>query len=92
MSKDKKATETETETETTKGYDVAKDIVIQDYGIIATDEKGIETRAEVRSYDGGEHKMSVYKILGKNKDKRRQLFRLPLDEAQAIADFLVGIR
>jgi len=65
-------------------YDPEKDKVLKDLGDII----GTKLRAEVLSYDGGAPKLSVYRVLGKNKDKRRQVFRLPVSDVAGLAAFL----
>jgi hypothetical protein len=67
-------------------YNKDLDVLIKDYGNI----EGTELHVEVRSYDGGEAKISINRIVGKNKDKTRQVFRLPEAEALVISKFLIG--
>ena len=58
--------------------------IVKDLGAI----KGTELFAAIRSYDEGEEKLSVYRKVGKDKDKTRQVFRLPTEDARALAKFI----
>lgn len=66
-------------------YDKTKDVVIEDYGTI----EGTNFEVCTRSYDGGAPKLAVTQVLGKNKDKVKPIFRMPKEEALAIAKFIV---
>lgn len=66
-------------------YNKELDKVVKDYGAIP----GTEIHVELRSYDGAKPKISVHAVVGKNKDKTRQIFRLEEAEAVSIAKFLV---
>lgn len=66
-------------------YDKNKDICIKDCGVIP----GTDIHVELRSYDGGKPKISVYTVVGKNKDKTRQLFRLEEAEALVVSKFIL---
>ena len=78
-------------------YDPSKDVVIEELGALG--DSGLF--AAIRQYNGntdrdgdlivGEKKLSVWRVVGKNKDRIKQLFRLPLDEVVAIRDFLVSL-
>ena len=67
-------------------YDNKKDVLIEDLGPIPN----TEMHAEVRSYDGGEEKVSIFRKVGRRglKDKRRQLVRLSLNQAVNLGEFL----
>lgn len=69
-------------------YDASKDVVMIDFGEILEES---DIYAELRSYDGGEPKLSVFRRVGKNKDKTKQLFRLPIKEVSIIRDFLSAL-
>jgi hypothetical protein len=66
-------------------YEEEKDEVIEELGPIG----GTGLHGEVRAYDGGLAKLSVYRLVGKDKDKRRQVFRLGFDEITELGEFLV---
>jgi hypothetical protein len=66
-------------------YDAEKDLVISELGSVPE----TDLQAEIRSYDGGDEKLSVFKMVGKGeKQRRRQIFRLALSDAAALAEFL----
>ncbi len=65
-------------------YDNEKDKLVKELGPVL----GTEFFAEVRSYDEGENKVSIYKKVGKDKDKRRQTCRLTYNEAVNLGEFL----
>lgn len=66
-------------------YDKDKDVLVEDLGNIPN----TDLHAEVRCYDEGEKKLSVYRAVGKDKDKKRQVFRLPYSEITELGEFLV---
>ncbi len=66
-------------------YERDKDVMVEDLGSIPN----TDLHAEVRSYDEGEKKLSVYRLVGKEKDKRRQVFRLPYAEVIELGEFMV---
>ena len=70
-------------------YDEEKDVLIEDLGPIG--DTGMF--AEVRCYDpeeGGQNKLSVKRLVGKDKDKVRQVCRITLDEAWELGKFIVA--
>jgi hypothetical protein len=78
----------EKKTEKKKGkYDTEKDVTLKELGPI----EGTNMHMVIRAYDGGDPKLSVYRIVGKNNDKVRQVFRLPLGEVDAILAAISGL-
>lgn len=65
-------------------YEVEKDVLVKDLGAVPN----TELHAEIRCYDGGEQKLSIYRLVGKNK-KRVQVFRLPFKEITELGEFMV---
>ena len=66
-------------------YNKDLDKCVKDCGVIP----GTEIHVELRSYDGGKPKISVFALVGKNKDKTRQMFRIEEAEALIVAKFLL---
>jgi hypothetical protein len=66
-------------------YEKEKDVLVEELGPV----ENTELFGEVRTYDGGEQKLSVYRVVGKDKDKRRQVFRLSFAEVTELGEFLV---
>lgn len=64
-------------------YEPEKDALVEDLGPVG--DTGLF--AEVRSYDGGPPKLSIFRPLG-TKGKRRQLVRLSTSETTALIKFL----
>ena len=77
MAKDKDKTSISTK------YDASKDKCVKDLGPI----EDTDLHAAIMSYDKGEEKLSVYRMYGKEKDKKRQVFRLPVNTVRALAQF-----
>lgn len=67
------------------GYDAELDEVVEELGRVGeTDLYG-----EVHRYDGGLEKLSIYRVVGKNKDKRRQVLRASFAEVVELGEFMV---
>jgi hypothetical protein len=73
-------------------YDHDKDKEIEDLGPVP----GTDLWADVRSYDGGEKKLSIYrkfgkkdKVTGEKTEKRRQVARLTFPEVTNLGEWLV---
>jgi len=66
-------------------YDANKDKLIEDLGEIDGD-SGLFV--EIRAYDGSSPKLSAYRVIGKNKDKRKQVCRLSITDAAVLGPYL----
>jgi hypothetical protein len=66
-------------------YDNTKDKLIEELGQVP----GTDLFAEVRSYDDGEKKVSVFRKVGKDGEKRRQVCRLTYPQVTHLGEFLV---
>jgi hypothetical protein len=67
-------------------YDETKDVLVENLGPVPN----TDLHAEVRVYDGGEKKLSVFRKYGKNNDKRSQVFRLSYGVITELGEFLVN--
>ena len=79
-------------------FNPALDIILQDHGIVpgtaytnkeGTLVEGSDYHMATRSYNGGTAKVSVFRVLGKNKDKVRSVFRISREDAIAIAKHIL---
>ena len=66
-------------------YDHDKDKLIEEMGMIPN----TDMWADIRSYDGGPKKVSVFRKVGKEQEKRRQVCRLSFSEAVNLGEWLV---
>jgi hypothetical protein len=66
-------------------YEQDKDVLVKAIGPI----DDTDLIGELRQYDGGEAKLAVFRVYGKNKDKRSQVFRLPLNEITHLGEYLM---
>lgn len=66
-------------------YEQDKDVLVEVVGPVAD----TEMIGEIRQYDGGDKKLAIYRVYGKNKDKRTQVLRLPLDTITVLGEYLV---
>ena len=73
----------ERERELTMAYETDKDKVIKDLGKIGDS----DLFAQVRSYDGATPKLEIYRMIGKNKDKRKQVCRIALADVQVLGPY-----
>ena len=69
-----------------KGYVAELDELLLDLGEV----EGTDLFAEVKSYDGGPAKVSVFRKVGKEKQKRVQVCRLDVEASLALSEFLKG--
>lgn len=69
-------------------YDATKDKLIEDLGMI----EGSNLKAELRSYDGGELKLAVFRVFEQKKGTAsRQLFRIPLADVAVLGEFMMAL-
>ena len=67
-------------------YDQDKDVLIEDLGPIQDGDCNIF--GELRSYDGGPTRVSIYKLIGR-KEKKVQMFRVSIEEGRDLGEFLL---
>jgi hypothetical protein len=65
-------------------YDATLDTVIVALGQIPD----TDLYADVKAYDGGAPKVSIYRIVGQKKPRTVQVARLPIKDALALAEFI----
>jgi hypothetical protein len=65
------------------GYDETKDKLIKDLGAIND-----HLVAEIRQYDDGPRKVAVVKLVGPEKNGRRQLFRVSIADMIDVSKFM----
>ena len=67
-------------------YDESKDVVIEELGQVGES----EMFAEVRAYADGAPKLVVYRVIGKNKDKRKQELRVAIEDVPVLASLFAN--
>lgn len=64
-------------------YNPELDVVVHDFGLVV----GTDLHAQIKSYNGGEKKLSVHKKVG-SKGKTAQVFRISVEDALPLAAFI----